>query len=94
MQQFREAIPCDHTYRILIHDRDSIFSKSVDQRVRHIGLHVLKTPVRMPVANALCERVIGTIRRECPDFVIPVNERHLYRVLKEWVGHYNEGDPI
>jgi transposase InsO family protein len=91
LQQFREAIPADHAYRILIHDRDSIFSKEVDQGVRHMGLHVLKTPVRTPVANAICERVIGTLRRECLDFVIPLNERHLYGLLREWVAHYNKG---
>jgi len=83
MQQFREAIPADHPYRILIHDRDTIFSKAVDQRVSHMGLHVIKTPVRTPVANAICERVIETLRRDCLDFVIPLNERHFYGILKE-----------
>jgi transposase InsO family protein len=93
IQQFREAIPADHTYRILIHDRDAIFSKAVDQNVSHMGLHVIKTPVRTPVANAICERVIGTLRRECLDFVISLHEQHLYGVLKEWVTHYNQGRP-
>ena len=93
IQQFREAIPADHTYRILIHDRDAIFSKVVDQSLSHIGLHVIRTPVRTPVANSICERVIGTLRRECLDFVIPLNEKHLYGILKEWVAHYNEGRP-
>ncbi|ETX06125.1 integrase core domain-containing protein [Candidatus Entotheonella palauensis] len=93
MQQFREAIPADHPYRILIHDRDAIFSKQVDQGVRNMGLRLLKTPVRTPVANAICERVIGTLRRECLDFMIPLNQRHLYRILKEWVTHYNESRP-
>ncbi|MDH3603165.1 MAG: hypothetical protein OEU26_26425, partial [Candidatus Tectomicrobia bacterium] len=51
IQQCREAIPADHPYRILIHDRDSIFSTQVDQSVRHMGLRVIKTPVRTPVAN-------------------------------------------
>jgi transposase InsO family protein len=93
LQQFREAIPADHTYRLLIHDRDSIFSKEVDQGVRNMGLRVIKTPVRTPVANAICERVIGTMRRECLDFVLPLNKRHLYSILKAWVTHYNEGRP-
>ena len=65
----------------------------VDQSVRNMGLRVLKTPVRTPVANAICERVIGTLRRECLDFMIPLNERHLYGILKEWVAYYNEGRP-
>jgi putative transposase len=93
LQQFREAISSDHTYRILIHDRDSIFSKQVDQGIRNLGLRVLKTPVRTPVANAICERILGTLRRECLDFVIPLNERHLSGILKAWVHHYNESRP-
>jgi transposase InsO family protein len=93
MQQFREAIPADHTYRILIHDRDAIFSKVVDQNVSHMGLHVIKIPVRTPVANAICERVIGTLRRECLDCIIPLNEKHLYGILKEWATHYNQDRP-
>jgi transposase InsO family protein len=93
LQQFREAIPVEHTYRFLIHDRDSIYSKQVDQGVRNMGLRVLKTPVRTPVANSICERVIGTMRRECLDLMIPLNERHLYRILREWIKHYNESRP-
>ena len=93
IQQFREAIPADHTYRILVHDRDTIFSKAVDQSMSHMGLHVIKTPVRTPVANSICERVIGTLRRECLDFMISLNGKHLYGILKEWVGHYNLGRP-
>jgi putative transposase len=93
LQQFREAMPADHPYRLLIHDRDTIFSKEVDQGVRNMGLRVIKTPVRTPVANAICERVIGTMRRECLDFVIPLNARHLSAILQEWVTHYNAGRP-
>ncbi len=61
--------------------------------VRNMGLRVLKTPVRTPVANSICERVIGTLRRDCLDFVIPLNERHIYGILKAWVDHDNEGRP-
>jgi transposase InsO family protein len=93
LQQIREAIPSDHRYRFLIHDRDAIFSKQVDQGVRHIGLRVLTTPVRTPVATAICERVIGTLRREWLDFVMPLSARHLYRIVKAWVAHYNDGRP-
>ena len=93
IQQFSEAIPVHHTYRILIHDRDTIFSKAVDHRVNRMGLHVIKTPVRTPVANSICERVLGTLRRECLDFVIPLNDKYLYSILKEWIGHYNQGRP-
>jgi putative transposase len=93
LQQLREAIPADHGYRFLLHDRDSIFSPALDQRIRHLGLHVLKTPVRTPVANAICERVLGTLRRECLDFVIPFTETHVRRLLQGWVCHDNAGRP-
>ena len=93
LQQLREALPADHGYRFLIHDRDSIFSRALDQRIRQLGLNVLKTPVRTPVANAICERVLGTLRREMLDFVIPFTDTHLRRLLQDWVRHYNEGRP-
>src|SRR5215510_12855000 len=93
LQQLREAIPADHTYRFLLHDRDSIFSQQLDQGIRHLGLRVLKTPVRTPQANALCERLIGTLRRECWDYVIPLSARHVGHVLTQWVRHYNTSRP-
>ena len=65
IQQFREAIPRNHSYRFLIHDRDRIFSQPLDQHIRNLGLRVLQTPPRSPQANALCERLLGTLRREC-----------------------------
>ncbi len=93
LQQLREAIPADHAYRFLLHDRDSIFSPQLDQSIRHLGLRVIKTPPQSPQANALCERLIGTLRRECLDFIIPLTENHLRRLLYEWVRHYNAGRP-
>ena len=93
MQQFREAIPSDHEYRFLIHDRDSIFSADLDRQVGALSLRVLRTPVRAPKANAYCERLVGTIRRECLDYLIPLSERHLRDLLREWVCHYNQARP-
>jgi transposase InsO family protein len=58
-----------------------------------MGLRVVKTPIRTPVANAICERLIGMLRHECLDFVIPLNERHLYGILQEWVTHDHAGRP-
>jgi putative transposase len=69
-QQFRMVGPGDQTHRFVIHDRDTIYSEQVDRSLEAIGLAVLTTPVRVPQANAFCERLIGTIRRECLDFVI------------------------
>jgi putative transposase len=93
IQQLREAMPAGHEYRYLIHDRDSIFSADLDQRMRNLGLRVLKTPVRSPKANSLCERLLGTLRRECLDLMIPLTEHHLHRILHKWVCHYNAGRP-
>jgi putative transposase len=92
-QQFREALPGGHTYRFVIHDRDSIFSNALDKEVSAMGVQVLRTPVRAPKANSVCERFGGTLRRECLDFLIPFNERHLKFVLKAWIAHFNQARP-
>jgi putative transposase len=64
IQQFREFLAYDHPYRFVIHDRDSIFSSYLDSELKGFGGRVLKTPVRAPKANAFCERLVGTIRRD------------------------------
>jgi putative transposase len=87
LQQFREAIPCDHSYRFSIHDRHATFSTEFDQAIEHLRITPIKTPIRAPQTNAFCERLIGTVRRECLDYVIPFNERHLRKILREWVAH-------
>jgi transposase InsO family protein len=92
-RQFRMVVSDDQPHRWLIHDRDSIYSEGVDATVAAMGLTVLKTPVRAPQANAFCERLIGSMRRECLDWLILLNERHLRSVLAEWVAHYNHGRP-
>src|SRR5262249_54581615 len=84
-QQFPMIITGDQPHRFVIHDRDSIYSEGVDRILAGMGLMVLKTAVRAPQANAVCERLIGTIRRECLDFIILLNERHLRHVLEQWV---------
>jgi putative transposase len=94
LQQLREAIPADHAYRFLIHDRDTIFSQTLDRHVHHLGLKVLKTPPRSPQANALCERLIGTLRRECLDFMIPLTEHHPNRVIILFPSVGNEADRV
>src|SRR5215469_14398440 len=93
MQQLRDAIPSDHTYRFLIHDRHATFCSELDTAVAALGVRARKTPVRTPQANAFCERLIGTIRRERLDFMIPLTERHLRSILRIWVFHYNQGRP-
>ena len=65
----------------------------MEQQLKAFGLRVLRTPVRAPKANAYCERLVGSVRRECLDFMIPLGEKHLRRILSEWVTHYNQGRP-
>jgi len=93
LQQLREAIPADHAPRFLLYDRDSIFSQQLDESIQNLRLRVLKTLPQCPQATALCERLIGTLRRECVDFFIPLSECHLRRLLKAWVPHYNASRP-
>jgi Integrase core domain len=91
--QLRNAIPFDHEYRFIIHDHDAIFSAELDASLTRFGLKVITTPVRSPQANSLCERLIRTLRRECLDWIIPLSEGHLRRVLASWRSHYNRGRP-
>jgi len=93
LQQLREVVGNGGGHRYLIHDRDRIFAKHLDDSIRALGIDVLRSPVASPKANAMCERVIGTVRRECLDWMIPVSESHLRTILKCWVTHYNRGRP-
>ena|SRR5712691_11076484 len=63
------------------------------QRAKRIGIDAIATPVRSPRANAIAERVIGTLRRECRDHMIVLDEQHLRLVLSEYVGYYNQDRP-
>jgi putative transposase len=92
-QQFREILADPHPYRFVVHDRDCIFSSSLDESLKDFRVRPIRTPFRAPKANAYCERLIGTIRRECLDYLIPINQRHLRLILKELVCHYNRGRP-
>jgi transposase InsO family protein len=91
-QQLRAVLAEPHPYKFIIHDRDSIFSSSLDAALTDFGVRPIKTPFRAPRANA-CERLIGTIRRECLDYLIPINDRHLRVVPKEFVRYYHRGRP-
>ncbi len=92
-QQLRDALAGDATHRFMIHDRDAIFSDTVDATIRSFGIEPMLSPPRSPKANAFCERLIGTLRRECLDFIIPLGEDHIRRVVREWSNHYNRGRP-
>jgi putative transposase len=93
LQQLREAVGYDDGYKFLIHDRDSIFASQLDESIQALGIRVVKSTPHSPKMNAICERVIGTIRRECLDWLIPLSESHLRFILKSWIAHYNGGRP-
>jgi transposase InsO family protein len=82
-----------HAYRFVLHDRDSIYSPWLDTAVTAMGVRVLRTPIQTPQANAHCERLLGSLRRECLDFLISLTETHLLRILNVWMAHYNRGRP-
>ena len=88
-QQIVEAFPYDRAPRYLLHDRDSIFSDSFARRVESMGIKEVVTAPGSPWQNPYCERLIGSIRRECLDHVIVLNERHLMRVLRGYASYYH-----
>jgi putative transposase len=73
----------------LIRDNDGKFTRAFDTVFNAEDVHVIHTPVRAPKANAVAERFVGTVRRECLDWLLIVNRRHLQHVLREFVDHYN-----
>src|SRR5262252_9101240 len=93
LQQLRECVVGDEGYRFIIHDRDRIYSRELDAGLKTLGLTVLKTPRKLPQANAICERWIGSARRECLDFMIPISEIHIRQTLRCWIDHYNRACP-
>ena len=93
LQQFPEALPGDHPYRFVIHDRDRIFAEDVDKGLANLVVRVLRTSVLAPKANSVCERLGGSLRRECLDLLIPFHERHLQMTIRDSAIHYNRGRP-
>ena len=92
-RQLIEVTPWNCKPRHLLRDRDVVYGRDFRQRARRIGIDTIATPVHAPTANAIVERVIGTLRRECLDHMIVLEEQHLTWVLAEFVRYYNEERP-
>jgi putative transposase len=89
-QQLIEAFPWETAPCYLLRDRDRIYGDHVQPRVENMGLEEVKIAPRSPWQNPYCERVIGSIRRDLLAHVIVLNERHLKRLLTEYVSYYHQ----
>jgi transposase InsO family protein len=92
-QQLREATPYGQKPRFLIRDTDDRYGERFSRVAKGTTIDVLRTPVRAPKANAICERFIGSVRRECLDHLIILSERQLYRIIDEYVTYFNHARP-
>ena len=88
-QQIVEAFPWETAPRYVIRDRDGIYGFDFTCKVTAMDIEQVLTSPRSPWQNPYVERVIGSIRRECLDHVIILNERHLRRVLREYLDYYH-----
>ena len=87
--QISEAFPWDRAPRHLIRDRDGAFGEIFKQRLHAMGIRDRPTAPRSPWQNAYVERLIGSIRRDCLDHLIILDERHLRRLLRDYAEYYN-----
>jgi transposase InsO family protein len=90
LQQLREAFPETGPYRYAIFDRDSKFDAGVVTFLNATGLKPKQTSVRAPWQNGISERWVGSCRREVLDHVIPLNEGHLRRLIRDYINYHHQ----
>jgi len=90
VQQLREAFPFGSAPRFLLFDRDGEYGLEVPAAVRSLGITALRTSYQSPWQNGVAERWVESCRRDLLDHVIALNERHLKRLLSEYVSYYHE----
>ena len=89
-RQITEAFPWDEAPRYLIRDRDRVYGAAVTRRLRAMGIRDKPIAPGSPWQNGFAERLIGSIRRECTDYVIALGEGHLRRALQSYARYYND----
>ena len=92
-QQLREATPWGQGPKYLLHDRDSKYASHFSAVATGSGIQELRTPYRAPRANGICERYMGSLRRECLNHALILNDRHLWRVVREYTHYFNQERP-
>jgi len=92
-QQLREATPWGSGPKYLIRDRDSKYARHFSAVAVGSGIQELKTPYRTPCANGICERFMGSLRRECLDHILIYDGKHLQRVVQKYTNYYNQERP-
>ena len=92
-QQLREATPWGRGPKYLVRDRDSKYAAHFSAVAVSSGIQELKTPYRAPRANGICERFIGSLRRECLDHILFQDGRHVQRVVREYIAYFNQERP-
>jgi putative transposase len=88
-QQLVEAFPWETAPRSLLRDRDAVYGAVFTSRAESMGIREVKTAPRSPWQNPYVERLIGTLRRECLDHVVVLNETHLRRLLRDYLIYYH-----
>jgi putative transposase len=88
-QQLVKAFPWETAPRYVLRDRDAVYGVAFSRRAQSMEIHELKTAPRSPWQNPYVERLIGTLRRECLDHVVVLNEAHLRRLLREYLIYYH-----
>ena len=92
-QQLREATPYGQALKYLIRDNDTKFGSSFARIATTTTIEILKTPYHAPRANTICERFLRSVRQECLDHLLILQEKQLQRVLKEYVAYFNRARP-
>ncbi len=92
-RQLIEAFPDDSTPKFVLRDRDAIYGQEFAQRVRRMGIREVRIAPRSPWQNPFVDRLIGSIRHECLDHFLILNEAHLRRLLRAYFAYYNAVRP-